>query len=184
MNKKKYFKEYSAQSFHTDEEKALIRCRGHWESDAIKKIASLANWKWFVLLTFNYDVSRNQAEKALGQWQLWMNEALFPRGSNRKLKMYPFLEKCPKSGRYHWHILLEDISTLKLKKTIGTTEQDLRHWIWMKWKKLNVSGILPRTNGKDWLEEIDFDDVEYLVDYSLKQLNETNDVISPQYISV
>ncbi len=182
--KKKYYREYEIENFHTVEEKGLIRSRGLREMEAIKWVDSLAKWKWFVLLTFKYDVTRKQAENALGQWQLWVNEALFPKGSNRRLRVYPSLETCPDSGRYHWHLLIEDISTLKLKKTIGNTKQDLRHWIWKKWRKLNVSGIFPRTNGKDWFEEIEFYDTEYLADYVLKQLNETNNVISPQYISV
>ena len=167
--------------FHTDEEISKINLKN-------RSLAYIADWivkninpKYMLTLTYRFDVTEEQAEKTLEKWQVYMNRRLFPRGSGRYLKMIPFLETSS-SGRYHWHILIEDLSDLKLKKNINTTKQDFRHWIAETWNKINVSGEFYRLNGKDWLADIAENDIEKVSRYVLKQNKNENTSLCPDLI--
>ncbi len=184
MNRK-----YTIERYHTEQEIDVIKQTNAFDEEMIEWINSLAEWKWFLTLTFRFDVSKYQAEVAFKKWKAWIDRALFPNvkhGKQRHLKVFPFLERS-KSGRYHFHVLIEDISNLKTKKCFTPSKQHLRDLFSQKWNKLNNSGNFFRDekSGKDWLEEIINGDIKYLIDYGLKQENGlNNEVITPELISI
>ena len=168
----------------TDEEKSQITTNERHRKDCVQWVSGIADWKWLLTLTFRFDVTESQAESALKKWQSMMNRQFFPRGSGREIKMYPALETTPTSGRYHWHILIGDVSGSSLKKSMKGNERFMRYWIVKKWQKISTAGDFYKNDEKDWLEEVDPSSIEYLSGYLFKQHTKNNKTISPQHISV
>lgn len=116
-------------------------------------------WKHFVTLTFDKDVSDNHAKKELRVFLLRLNNALYGRRSNRRISVAPFMEHT-KDGRPHFHLLFGDHGSDKVN--------DLQQLVFSTWNKSYVTDNFHLINNNEWFQSIQKETQYKVIKYCLK----------------
>ena len=118
------------------------------------------DWKYFVTLTFDKDISDNQANKELRVFLKRLNNSLYGRRSKRAIKVAPFKEHT-KDDRPHFHLLLGCHESTKIN--------DLMTLVFSTWDKSFVTSNYHLILNEDWFQHIEQESKEMVVRYCLKQ---------------
>jgi len=150
-----------------------------YKSSVTEYLCSI-EWKYFITLTFRYDVSEEKADRLLKTYRNRLLVNVFGRRSKKRFSFVSFLERCC-AGRVHYHILIDDPSIIT-NSYAALNIKELSRVIWTTIDKCAGDPLLTDKSDSEWFKVLDTDaDRSMVVSYCLKQLRFNQEAIQWQH---
>lgn len=133
------------------------------------------DWKYFITLTFDKDISENMALKQLRLFWIRLNRKIFGKRSKREIPNISVVEMT-KNGRPHFHVVLKNVdglSTEEVKKLFAET-----------WKKSIYTSNFYHNRNDEWFKKIKAGSQKNVIEYILKTSFDSNDCLLLEHLKL